>query len=1230
MDFFKVQVRETKHGVEIAPAFRVGRSKDLMVRARAFYAIWDEERGLWSTDEYDVARLVDRELYAKAYELKELHPKVLSMTDYSTKSWKEYREFLSKLNDSAVELDGRIMFANEKIERTDYASHVLPYSLVDGDHSAFDDLLDKLYEPAEKEKLLWSIGAIVSGDSRYLQKFVVLYGKSGAGKSTVLNIVQGMFDGYCSPFDARALGNSSNQFALEPFRTNPLVAIQHDGDLSRIDDNTKLNSIVSHETIPINEKYKPQYYMRPNAFLMIGTNTPVKISDAKSGLIRRLIDISPTGETFSPPVYQRLIRDITTEYGAIARYCLDIFKKLGKHYYDDYVPVQMMFRTDVVFNFVDEISGQIMHDDGISLRSAYAQYKQYCADSQIVHILPMYAFKEDLKEYFGKFEERAIVNDERVRSWYSEFKSELIFGAKKIDDRGERRWIDLKDQPSKLDVLYEDCPAQYASDDGIPAKPWDSVTTKLKELDTSKEHFVRPPVNHIVVDFDLKNDQGEKSLEANIDAAEQWPRTYCETSRSGNGLHLHYVYDGDPTELANVYSSGVEIKTWSGKSSLRRKRKLVNDEPVAHISSGLPLKEKKVINAKTFTNEAGLRKLVEKNLRKEVHPGTKPSIDFIKHILDEAYKSGKSYDLNDMRGHVLAFAMRSTHHSEYCLQQVSKMHFRSGDEEAPDTPFNDNEPIVFYDVEVYPNLFLVCYKTIDGDCVSMVNPKPTEVENLINNRLIGFNNRRYDNHILYAAMMGYSDEQLFKLSQKIVSGDRTAMFREAYNLSYTDVYDFCSKKQSLKKWEIELGIHHQEMGIPWDEPCPEELWPKVIEYCCNDVKATQAVFNARQEDWKARCMLANIVGMTPNTTTNSITQQMVFGNDRNPKFIWTDLSKEFPGYEYKFGKSTYMGEEVGEGGYVYSEPGIYKNVALLDVASMHPHSIKALNLWGDEYTNKYFDLVQARIAIKHGELDKIKTMYDGKLAPYVSDDPAEQKILSTSLKIPINSMYGLTAAKFGNRANGNSGQNNKDNIVAKRGALFMVWLKHQVQERGFAVAHIKTDSIKIPDATPEIIEFVMDAGKKYGYTFEHEATYDRMCLVNDAVYIAHDTEGWHATGLQFQVPYVFKTLFSKEDIKFEDLCLTKSVSKGYIIIRKEDGDHFIGRVGSFCPVKNGGELLRCDGDKFYALADAKGHLWAEAEAVEDEDDVDMDFWYDKVSEAKRTIEKYGSFDEFVV
>ncbi len=64
-----------------------------------------------------------------------------------------------------------------------------------------------------------------------------------------------------------------------------------------------------------------------------------------------------------------------------------------------------------MFNFVDEISGQIMHNDGISLRSAYAGTNSTAPIRESMHILPMYAFKEDLKEYFGKFEERAIVND---------------------------------------------------------------------------------------------------------------------------------------------------------------------------------------------------------------------------------------------------------------------------------------------------------------------------------------------------------------------------------------------------------------------------------------------------------------------------------------------------------------------------------------------------------------------------------------------------------------------------------------------------------------------------------------------------------------------------------------------------------------------------------------------------------------------------------------------------
>ena len=326
-------------------------------------------------------------------------------------------------------------------------------------------------------------------------------------------------------------------------------------------------------------------------------------------------------------------------------------------------------------------------------------------------------------------------------------------------------------------------------------------------------------------------------------------------------------------------------------------------------------------------------------------------------------------------------------------------------------------------------------------------------------------------------------------------------------------------------------------------------------------------------------------------------------------------------------------------------------------------------------------------------------MLDGKLTKFiqrVKDGEMTSGQLADALKTAINSVYGLTAASFENPFRD---PRNKDNIVAKRGALFMVDLKHEVQKRGFTVAHIKTDSIKIPNATPDIIKFVMDFGKKYGYTFEHEATYDRMCLVNDAVYIAkyHDTEWcektygylptkqkkkagkWDATGKQFAVPYLFKTLFSHEQIEFSDMCETFSVSKGDLyldmnenlpdvsefekkleklekmyregklsdttfepeagVLREAitDGHNmiFVGRVGQFTPIlpgHNGGILYRVNEGKKYAAAGSTGYRWLESEMVktmEKEDAIDRSFYNKLVDDAVETISKYGDYEWFV-
>lgn len=1264
MDFFTICVRETKGGVlELYPDFRVGRSKDLMIRGRSFYAIWDEAKGLWSTDEYDVQRLVDEELHNFAEEARRkdgISYNVKDLRSFSSNGWNQFRKFVNNISDNSHQLDETLTFSNSKVTKSDYVSRRLPYALEPGECNAWDELVGTLYSVEERAKIEWAIGAVVSGDSKKIQKFMVIYGPAGTGKSTVLNIIQKLFEGYITTFDSKALGSSNGTFATEVFKNNPLVAIQHDGDLSKIEDNTKLNSIIAHEDMPMNEKYKAGYTSRVNAFLFMGTNQPVKISDAKSGIIRRLIDVHPTGVKIPTNHYHTLMAQIDFELGAIAHKCLQTYHSMGKNYYNNYRPVEMMFQTDIFFNFIEAHYDIFKAQDSVSLKQAFQLYKEFCLDTGIptAHILPQYKVREELRNYFDEFRDREIVDGTTIRSFYKGFNANKFKTPTKNDTAFS---LVIEDTESIFDREFATQPAQGANEDGTPLRRWASVKSSLADIDTRTLHFVKVPENHVVIDFDLRdlNGNGNKSLERNLEAASTWPATYAELSKSGSGVHLHYKYDGDTSVLAPVYSEGIEVKVYRGDASLRRKLSKCNSVPIATISGGLPKKEKKkMLQSTTIKSEKGLREMIARNLRKEIHPGTKPSIDFIHHLLEEAYSQGMKYDVTDLRPKIMAFANNSTNQALPCLKIVQTMKWASESVDAEQTQPADGRR-VFYDVEVYPNLFVVCWKYEDDEnVVRMINPSSQDVESLFNLKLIGFNNRRFDNHILYARYMGYSNQQLFELSQKMINGQQSAYFGEAYNLSYTDIYDFSSKKQGLKKFEIELGLHHMELDIPWEEPVDEKDWDRVVEYCVNDVVATEAVFKARMQDFVARQILAELSGLSVNDTTQKHTARIIFGKDQNPqsKFVYTDLSKEFPGYEFDRGKSTYMEEEPGEGGYVYAEPGVYSNVAVLDIASMHPTTIRILNLFGSEYTGRFAQLVDARLAIKHRRYEEARTMLDGRLAPFLDGNEESADDLAYALKIVINIVYGLTSAKF---ANPFRDPRNIDNIVAKRGALFMIDLKKACQEKGLVVAHIKTDSIKIPDATQEDIEEIINFGEKYGYTFEYEGTYDKFALVNDAVYIAKKIipatlDGnnrdawkvkWEAVGSQFQHPYVFKSLFSKDSIGFDDLCETKSVVQGVMYLdydAKEKpmalstgGMHHVGKTGRFMPVlSNGGVLYRVKDDKFYAVTGTKGYFWIEAELAkplyeEGKIEVDMSYFETLVEEAKNAIDYYAPFAEFV-
>ena len=340
----------------IKPKFDLSKipPNDLMIRGGDIYAVWDENTKLWVTEadafKY-IVKSIDKDLKECADKWREQGGvvKVKWMWDSDSGSMDRFLKYVKRQmpTNCYKPLDSKLIFSNMETKREDYASKKLPYPLIKGEYPNYEELISTLYNPENRRKLEWAIGSIIHGDSRSLQKFVVIYGEAGSGKSTILNIIQELCKGYWTTFDAKGLGQAGNQFPLESFKDDPIVAIQHDGDLSKIEDNTRLNSLVSHESVEMNIKNLKKFPMTIHSFMFIGTNSPVKFTDGKSGLQRRLIDVHPSGKRIPTKKYGEIMAQIPFELGAIAYHCLEVYKKLGKHFQKGFMVNEMMVPLDI-------------------------------------------------------------------------------------------------------------------------------------------------------------------------------------------------------------------------------------------------------------------------------------------------------------------------------------------------------------------------------------------------------------------------------------------------------------------------------------------------------------------------------------------------------------------------------------------------------------------------------------------------------------------------------------------------------------------------------------------------------------------------------------------------------------------------------------------------------------------------------------------------------------------
>ena len=135
LDFIEIGEKIYKDRTkEIFPKFIINaNTKDLMIKGRDFYAVWDEQAGEWSTNEQTLIDIVDGYLWAEFEKQKKEYPfpiVVRLMRESDSGSIDKWHKYCQKqMRDSYQVLDQKIIFADTVTTKLDYASHRLPFKM---------------------------------------------------------------------------------------------------------------------------------------------------------------------------------------------------------------------------------------------------------------------------------------------------------------------------------------------------------------------------------------------------------------------------------------------------------------------------------------------------------------------------------------------------------------------------------------------------------------------------------------------------------------------------------------------------------------------------------------------------------------------------------------------------------------------------------------------------------------------------------------------------------------------------------------------------------------------------------------------------------------------------------------------------------------------------------------------------------------------------------------------
>ena len=156
----------------------------------------------------------------------------------------------------------------------------------------------------------------------------------------------------------------------------------------------------------------------------MASNNPVKITDANSGIPRRLLDVTPSGRRLPVNEYRTVMDGVDQELGVIAKHCIGVYHSFGPEYYRNYRSRTMISETNPVYNFVMEIYDGWGPDDKVTLAKAYSDYKDYVEETGIQYRMPRYRFKTEHSSIFQRIRDRVMIDGIPYRSLFVGFRGD--------------------------------------------------------------------------------------------------------------------------------------------------------------------------------------------------------------------------------------------------------------------------------------------------------------------------------------------------------------------------------------------------------------------------------------------------------------------------------------------------------------------------------------------------------------------------------------------------------------------------------------------------------------------------------------------------------------------------------------------------------------------------------------------------------------------------------------